>query len=199
MNFSLNGYERETNPELQALGVVNYRNTTSCGTATAVSFPACFRSIPAASTATGKPRSTENLVNGADACRCLGELVDNNTAARGFRSHQLRKPDRRRTARFAPTANAWTDPPRDLGRNSGGDVEQRHRAASARQPRPLILPRYPEAFRRFTPTAGTPELMRLLDRGTGQHAYDNTILYTDHISPASRGCSKSISTALPAR
>ncbi|HXV32273.1 MAG TPA: phosphoethanolamine transferase domain-containing protein, partial [Sinorhizobium sp.] len=33
MNFSLNGYARETNPELKALGVVDYRNTTSCGTA----------------------------------------------------------------------------------------------------------------------------------------------------------------------
>jgi len=42
MNFSLNGYHRETNPELTALGVVNYRDTKSCGTATAVSLPCMF-------------------------------------------------------------------------------------------------------------------------------------------------------------
>ncbi|MDR7336174.1 MAG: phosphoethanolamine transferase [Roseateles sp.] len=42
MNFSLNGYERLTNPELSKLPVVSFRDVTSCGTATAASLPCMF-------------------------------------------------------------------------------------------------------------------------------------------------------------
>ncbi|MDR7331526.1 phosphoethanolamine--lipid A transferase [Roseateles asaccharophilus] len=42
MNFSLNGYPRPTNPELQKLQVLSLRDVTSCGTATAASLPCMF-------------------------------------------------------------------------------------------------------------------------------------------------------------
>lgn len=42
MNFSLNGYGRESNPELGKLPVVSMRDVTSCGTATAASLPCMF-------------------------------------------------------------------------------------------------------------------------------------------------------------
>jgi lipid A ethanolaminephosphotransferase len=42
MNFSLNGYPRPTNPELQKLPVLSLRQVTSCGTATAASLPCMF-------------------------------------------------------------------------------------------------------------------------------------------------------------
>jgi lipid A ethanolaminephosphotransferase len=42
MNFSLNGYGRQTNPELAKLPVVSMRDVTSCGTATAASLPCMF-------------------------------------------------------------------------------------------------------------------------------------------------------------
>ncbi|MFN3302138.1 MAG: phosphoethanolamine transferase [Roseateles sp.] len=42
MNFNLNGYGRQTNPELSKLPVVSLRDVTSCGTATAASLPCMF-------------------------------------------------------------------------------------------------------------------------------------------------------------
>jgi len=42
MNFSLNGYGRESNPELANLPVVSMRDVTSCGTSTAASLPCMF-------------------------------------------------------------------------------------------------------------------------------------------------------------
>jgi hypothetical protein len=42
-DFSLGGYERKTNPELEKRDIAYFSNTTSCGTATAASVPACFR------------------------------------------------------------------------------------------------------------------------------------------------------------
>lgn len=41
-SFSLNGYERRTNPELEGSGVVSFRNSWSCGTSTAESLPCMF-------------------------------------------------------------------------------------------------------------------------------------------------------------
>ncbi|MBA3774852.1 MAG: phosphoethanolamine--lipid A transferase [Betaproteobacteria bacterium] len=41
-HFSLNGYARNTNPELQSLDVLSFRNVLSCGTNTAASVPCMF-------------------------------------------------------------------------------------------------------------------------------------------------------------
>jgi lipid A ethanolaminephosphotransferase len=45
-NFSLGGYARETNPRLKQDNVVYFPNTTSCGTATAISVPCMFSNMP---------------------------------------------------------------------------------------------------------------------------------------------------------
>ncbi|MGV8455657.1 sulfatase-like hydrolase/transferase, partial [Pseudomonas aeruginosa] len=41
-HFSLNGYARETNPELSKQDIVNFTQVRSCGTSTAVSVPCMF-------------------------------------------------------------------------------------------------------------------------------------------------------------
>src|SRR5262249_5225442 len=41
-NFSLLGYSRDTNPELEKLDVTAFRQVTSCGTSTEVSVPCMF-------------------------------------------------------------------------------------------------------------------------------------------------------------
>ncbi len=40
--FSLNGYQKETNSYLKNKGVFSFKNTISCGTATAFSVPCMF-------------------------------------------------------------------------------------------------------------------------------------------------------------
>ncbi|MEO8313551.1 MAG: phosphoethanolamine--lipid A transferase [Pseudomonadota bacterium] len=45
-NFSLGGYERQTNPLLQTRDVYYFGNVYSCGTATAVSLPCMFSDLP---------------------------------------------------------------------------------------------------------------------------------------------------------
>jgi len=47
-NFSLGGYGRETNPRMKQDNVVYFPNTTSCGTATAISVPCMFSNMPRA-------------------------------------------------------------------------------------------------------------------------------------------------------
>jgi lipid A ethanolaminephosphotransferase len=44
-NFSLNGYERDTNPELAKRDVLSWRNARSCGTSTRESVPCMFSNL----------------------------------------------------------------------------------------------------------------------------------------------------------
>ncbi len=46
MNFSLNGYAKETNPLLKNQDIINFEQVSSCGTATAVSVPCMFSVMP---------------------------------------------------------------------------------------------------------------------------------------------------------
>ncbi|ENG6995615.1 phosphoethanolamine transferase EptA [Yersinia enterocolitica] len=45
-NFSLGGYERETNPRLKKQDVTYFKNASSCGTETAISVPCMFSNMP---------------------------------------------------------------------------------------------------------------------------------------------------------
>ena len=42
--FSLNGYQRDTNPRLRQKNVISFTNFWACGTSTAVSVPCMFSS-----------------------------------------------------------------------------------------------------------------------------------------------------------
>ncbi|WP_331375806.1 phosphoethanolamine transferase [Sinorhizobium chiapasense] len=183
MNFSLDGYGRETNPELKALGVVNYAKTTSCGTATSVSLPCMFSVYPRNEYSDWKARSTENLVNVLTHAGVSVSWWDNNTGSKGIAD----------LISFASMTNQKNSPlcskgecldeiflgelDRKLGATTGNSVIVLHQLGSHG---PSYYRRYPEAFRRFTPDCRTPELMRCTTAEI-VNAYDNTILYTDHI------------------
>jgi len=183
MNFSLNGYKRETNPELKALGVVNYSDTTSCGTATAVSLPCMFSVYPRKQYSDWKARSTENLVNVLTHAGVSVTWWDNNTGSKGIAnlisfaslSRQKESPLCNNGECLDEILLAELD--RKLGSVRTNSVVVLHQLGSHG---PSYYLRYPKAFRRFTPDCRTPELMRCTNDEI-VNAYDNTILYTDHI------------------
>ncbi|ASY67050.1 conserved putative membrane protein (plasmid) [Sinorhizobium sojae CCBAU 05684] len=183
MNFSLNGYDRETNPELKALGVVNYRDTTSCGTATAVSLPCMFSVYPRAEYSDWKARSTENLVNVLTHAGVLVTWWDNNTGSKGIADLiNFASMTRRKNGPLCNNGECLdeiflADLDKKLGATTNDSVIVLHQLGSHG---PSYYLRYPEAFRRFTPDCRTPELMSCTTEEI-VNAYDNTILYTDHI------------------
>lgn len=183
MNFSLNGYARETNPELKALGVVNYTDTTSCGTATAVSLPCMFSVYPRGEYSDWKARSTENLTNVLTRAGVSATWWDNNTGSKGIAD----------LISFASMTNQKNSPlckngecldeiflgelDKKLAATTKNSVIVLHQLGSHG---PSYYLRYPEKYRRFTPDCRTPELMKCsVEEIT--NAYDNTILYTDHV------------------
>ena len=78
-SFGLNGYGRDTTPELAGLDVVNFRDTTACGTSTAVSVPCMFSGLGAGGYSQKRFLGRENLVDILAHAGLKVEWIDNNT------------------------------------------------------------------------------------------------------------------------
>ena len=61
-NFSLNGYVKETNPNLKKHDIINFGNFYSCGTTTAVSVPCIFSSLNKSNFSKAKFKNNDNLL-----------------------------------------------------------------------------------------------------------------------------------------
>ncbi|MGN1063615.1 MAG: phosphoethanolamine transferase, partial [Alphaproteobacteria bacterium] len=62
-NFSLNGYDRETNPLLKKQDIVNFNQMAACGTATAVSLPCMFSNQTRSDFDVTDAKYTENVLD----------------------------------------------------------------------------------------------------------------------------------------
>ena len=78
-NFGLNGYARDTTPELRKLDVVNFAETWSCGTSTAVSLPCMFSAYAQDDYSQARFLGQENLLDVLTHAGVKVDWVDNNT------------------------------------------------------------------------------------------------------------------------
>lgn len=181
MNFSLNGYERETNPRLKALDIINYPDVTSCGTDTATSLPCMFSVYPTSDYSEAKAKSTENLL---DVFRYAGIDTmwwDNNTGSKGVADRVTYVPlmDSKDPA-ICPGGECRDDIflkklEETLAGVTKDTVIVLHQIGSHG---PAYYRRYEDSLRTFTPDCRTPDLPKCsLDEV--RNAYDNTILETD--------------------
>ncbi len=180
--FSLNGYGRETNPELKKENVVSFTNFWSCGTATAVSVPCMFSHFGAHAFDNEKAERTENAL---DVLRRAGVNVlwlDNNSSSKGVADRVTYKDYRE------PSQNPDCD---DECRDEGmlahlqeyidsypkGDIAiVLHQMGNHG---PAYYKRYPASFEKFKPACHTNELSQCSEEEIN-NAYDNAILYTDY-------------------
>ncbi|UDF28787.1 UNVERIFIED_ORG: phosphoethanolamine--lipid A transferase [Roseateles sp. XES5] len=182
-NFSLGGYGRDTNPELAKKDIRYFPDTTSCGTATAVSLPCMFSVYTRAEYTHRKGLETENLLDVLTHAGVKAEWWDNNT---GSKSIAKRVKERSlieggnprdcsggecRDQVMLDNLDAW------IGSVKTDTVLVLHQIGSHG---PAYFQRYPEEFRRFTPDCRSTEFSNCTKEEI-LNAYDNTILYTDHI------------------
>ncbi|UGQ47729.1 phosphoethanolamine transferase [Massilia endophytica] len=185
MNFSLNGYGRQTNPLLaQQKDLVNLQNVSSCGTATAVSVPCVFSGFGRDDYSEAQARNQEGLL---DVLKHAGFDVlwrDNNSGCKGV-CDRVRFEDLSHPVAGDPLCNTeecydermLRDLP-DLIRKADKDmVIVLHQKGSHG---PAYWKRYPAAFEKFAPVCRTNELEQC-SRESIVAAYDNTILYTDFV------------------
>jgi lipid A ethanolaminephosphotransferase len=184
-HFSLNGYERDTSPELSQLDIVNFPDVTSCGTATEVSLPCMFSQRGREQYDKGRIGREEGLLN-VLATAGLGVLWrDNQSGCKGVCDGKGIEVQRLQHSQV----------PGPCGKDDCYDEVLLHElAASLRRDGqsqvvvlhmlgnhgPAYFSRYPHQFRRFTPTCDTGEL-RQCSREEVINSYDNALLYTDHV------------------
>ena len=182
-NFSLGGYDRDTNPLLAKDNVVYFPKTTSCGTATAVSVPCMFSNMPRARYDESLAHHQEGLL---DIIQRAGIQVLWNDNDGGCKGACDRVPHQDMTAMKLPGQCIdgecyddvlFHDLEKTIDSMQGDGVIVLHTIGSHG---PTYYNRYPPQFRRFTPTCDTSEIQSCTQEQL-KNSYDNTIVYIDYI------------------
>ncbi len=183
-NFQLAGYSRPTNPELSATpGVIALPQLWSCGTATAVSVPCMFSRLHRSSFSRSKARKEENVLDVLQRTGVAVSWRDNNSDSKGVADRVPREDFRRHKTPGLCDADECHDEELlagldDVIAGSTGDrIIVLHLLGSHG---PSYYKRYPAEFRKFTPDCAQDDVQSC-PRETIVNAYDNTMLYTDHV------------------
>jgi lipid A ethanolaminephosphotransferase len=180
-HFSLNGYERKTNPRLQNEDVINFPDFWSCGTSTAQSVPCIFSHYSRAEFAIEKANAADNAL---DILKRAGVSIlwrDNNSSSKHVADRV--EYEVYLTNKTNPVCDVEC---RDEGMLSGlQDYIDRHLTGDVLivlhqmgNHGPAYYKRYPPAFEKFTPICKTSDL-GACSKEEIVNAYDNAILYTD--------------------
>ncbi|EKZ6358355.1 TPA: phosphoethanolamine transferase EptA [Klebsiella aerogenes] len=182
-NFSLGGYDRETNPRLKQDDVVYFPKTTSCGTATAVSVPCMFSNMPRAHYDEELAHHQEGVL---DILQRAGVQVLWNDNDGGCKGACDRVPHQNVTNLnlsgecidgecYDEVLFHKLDSYIDNLQQDG--IIVLHTIGSHG---PTYYNRYPAEFNKFTPTCNTNEIQSCTQQQL-TNTYDNTILYVDYV------------------
>ena len=182
-NFSLGGYQRETNPRLKQDDVIYFANTTSCGTATEVSVPCMFSNMPRAHYDEELAHHQEGVL---DILQRAGIRVLWNDNDGGCKGACDRVPHQNVTD-LNLTGQCIEGECYDevLFHNLESYIDNLQQDGiivlhTIGSHGPTYYNRYPAEFRKFTPTCDTNEIQSCSQQQL-TNTYDNTILYIDYV------------------
>lgn len=182
-NYSLNGYSRETNPQLQKQDMINFPQASSCGTETAVSLPCMFSGMPRKQYDADLARHQEGLL---DVLAHAGVNLlwrENDGGCKGACN------------RIPHTDMTQWNLNQYCKDKSCIDEVNLHRLDNVldglKQDSVLVIhlmgshgpayyQRYPQEYRKFTPTCDTNQIQDCTHQAL-INTYDNTVLYTDSV------------------
>ncbi|QDE40197.1 phosphoethanolamine--lipid A transferase [Luteibacter pinisoli] len=182
-NQSLQGYARETNPEMKRAGAIYFSDAWSCGTATTVSVPCMFSDMTREKFVKAVAKAHWNAL---DVLQHAGVDVYWRDNDEGCKDVCARVPNDDLTdAKIAGLCDASgcvdevlvADLPQRLAQMKSPALLVLHIKGSHG---PAYFQRYPAAFNVFKPGCDTAEVQTCMYDQTVA-SYDNTILYTDHI------------------
>ena len=181
-HFSLNGYDRETNPLLKQEALVSFTNFWSCGTSTAISVPCMFSQLTAKEFNKNQALATENALDILAHGDANVLWLDNNSDSKGV---AVRVPyENYKSSEINPVCDTEC---RDVGMLSKlqGYIDAQKQGDIAivlhqfGQHGPAYYKRYPAEFEKFTPVCKTNQLEDCSAEELN-NAYDNAVLYTDY-------------------
>lgn len=182
-SFSLNGYQRNTNPRLQSAGVIDFSNVESCATATAESLPCMFSPQVRTSYSRTEAKRSENLL---DVLNRTGVKViwrDNDSGDKGVASRVVYEDlSHQDDERLCTSENCFDEillkglAPL-LTKTSGDQLIVLHTKGSHG---PSYYKRTPPEFKPFLPECAQDNVQDCSQQEIA-NAYDNTIFYTDYL------------------
>ncbi|RYY77902.1 MAG: phosphoethanolamine--lipid A transferase [Moraxellaceae bacterium] len=187
-SFSLNGYGKDTNPQLAKLDVLNFSKAASCGTETAVSVPCMFSGMPRQQYDADLASHREGLLDIAKRAGYEVTWIDNNSGCKKTCDRVNNYPIAAALKQKWCTDNECLD---DILLDSL-DAYLKQLAQQAQPKNQLIVlhqmgshgpayyKRYPDTFKKFLPTCDTNAIQNCSHQSL-INTYDNTILYTDYI------------------
>lgn len=190
-HFSLNGYARDTTPELAARGVLSFRDVWSCGTNTLASVPCMFSSLGKAAFEK-RQAEHENLLDVVQAAGMAVLWIDNQAGCKSV----CERVGSASTSELAgtPAGNRLCSDNECLDEALLEGLDARLAALPAeRRSKGVLLvmhqmgshgPAYgrrsTEAYKRFKPECRTTTLGDCVPAEL-VNVYDNSIAYTDHV------------------
>ncbi len=184
-NFSLNGYERLTNPLLAKENVVSFSQVTSCGTSTAESVPCMFSHLGREGFAK-RQHESENLLDvlqragyavlwmdNQSGCKDQCDRIANVNTSSLNMAGECEDGECRDTVMLTRIEAELAKLPAD--KRARGTVVVMHQMGSHG---PAYHKRTPVAFKKFQPECKQNSLSQC-ERQQVVNAYDNTIVFTD--------------------
>ncbi|GGD49721.1 phosphoethanolamine transferase [Pseudoxanthomonas indica] len=182
-NWGLSGYARQTTPELAKLDVVNFANVTACGSSTEVSLPCMFSPFGRHDYDQQNIRSHQSLLHVLERAGIHTLWRDNQSGCKGVcEGLAVQTMDDTPDPALCSDTRCLDeillkDWRKAVGAQSGDQVVLLHMLGNHG---PNYFDRYPATFRRFLPECRSNELGQC-ERPSIVNAYDNALLYTDHV------------------
>jgi lipid A ethanolaminephosphotransferase len=182
-NFSLNGYQRLTNPALARQSVFSFSNVSACGTSTAVSLPCMFLDVGRDGFKATLALRHEGLLDVLQHAGIAVRWRDNNSGCKGVCDRVPHEDLSNTHVAGLCRSDECYDEILLHGLQSYLDKQDRdtvivlHMKGSHG---PAYFKRYPPAFEIFTPACDNIQLDRC-SRQAIVNAYDNTLRYTDYV------------------
>ncbi|MDH3412778.1 MAG: phosphoethanolamine--lipid A transferase [Gammaproteobacteria bacterium] len=180
--FSINGYNKETNPLLKKENIVSFPNFWSCGTSTSVSVPCMFSVYKESEYEKTDRQTTENLLDVLTHAGVNVLWLDNNSDSKGVASRvayeSYKTPEKNpicdlecRDEGMLSNIQAY------INEHETGDIFiVLHQMGNHG---PAYYKRYPPVFEKFSPVCRSKQLQEC-SKVEIDNAYDNAILYTDY-------------------
>lgn len=181
-NWGLNGYARQTTPELAQTGVINFPDMHSCGTSTEVSLPCMFSPFGRHDYDEKKIRSHQSLLHVLEHAGIATLWRDNQSGCKGVCDGlEIQRLDDATTPGLCADGRCMDEIllenlAAQVRAKPGDRVVVLHQLGNHG---PSYFQRYPAQFRQFAPTCDTADLGKC-SREDIVNSYDNAIRYTDH-------------------
>jgi lipid A ethanolaminephosphotransferase len=185
-NWGLSGYRRQTTPQLAQLPVLNFTDVTACGTNTETSLPCMFAPVGRRDYNEARIRGSDSLMHVLARAGVAVHWRDNQSGCKGV-------------CDGLPNDEVASINPGDLCKDGHcmdegllAGLDERLAALPAKggtqvwvlhmlgNHGPSYFRRYPPAFARFVPACEKDDL-QLCSKDEIVNAYDNALLYTDHV------------------